>query len=48
MFTEFIKTATTGDSEEDRFAILQAFKVSKLKKNSYFVKEGETKETIEY
>lgn len=42
MFAEFIKTATAGDSEQDSFAILQAFKVVKLKKNSYFVKEGET------
>lgn len=42
MFTEFIQTATAGDTEKDRSGIMQSFKVLKLKKNSYFVKEGET------
>ena len=42
MFFKFIKTATAQDSEKDRQEIMQAFQILKLKKNSYFVTEGET------
>lgn len=41
MFSQFIKTATANDSEKDSEGILQSFQQLKLKKNSYFVKEGE-------
>lgn len=41
MFSQFIKTATAKDSEKDRSAIIASFQIVKLKKNDYFVKEGE-------
>ena len=41
MFSQFIKTTTANDSEEDREKILQSFQMLKLKKNSYLVKEAE-------
>lgn len=40
MFSQFIKTATAEDSEKDSKEIMQSFQELKLKKNSYFVKEG--------
>lgn len=40
MFSQFIKTATAQDSEKDRNEITESFKLLRLKKNSYFVKEG--------
>ena len=42
MFSQFIKTATANDSEKDSEEIIRSFQVLKLKKNDYFVKEGET------
>jgi CRP-like cAMP-binding protein len=41
MFSNFIKTATLGDSEKDTAEILHSFQQLKLKKNEYFVKENE-------
>lgn len=40
MFSQFIKTATANDSEKDRKEIMQSFRVLRLKKNDYFVKEN--------
>lgn len=41
MFFQFIQTATARDSEKDQLEILQAFQKLTLKKNDYYVKEGE-------
>lgn len=42
MFSQFIKIATANNSEKDTEEIMQSFRALKLKKNDYFVKEGET------
>lgn len=41
MFSQFIQTATARDSEKDQLEILQTFQKLTLKKNDYFVMEGE-------
>jgi CRP-like cAMP-binding protein len=41
MFSQFIQNATSQDSEKDREKILKSFTELSLKKNSYYVKEGE-------
>jgi CRP-like cAMP-binding protein len=41
MFSDFIKAATIQDSESDRMQIMQSFQQLRLKKNDFFVKEGE-------
>ena len=41
MFSQFIKTDTSNDSEKDQEAIMPSFQKLQLKKNNYLVKESE-------
>ncbi|MEO5777120.1 MAG: Crp/Fnr family transcriptional regulator [Flavobacterium sp.] len=41
MFSQFIKTATAKDSEKNQEEIIRSFQKLNLKKNEFFVKEGE-------